>query len=84
MTSHEEVDDLLTEAPDAFILLAKLRRHNWGETFIIANAMSETMPGGGWSRQRFAAAKAELERRGKIDCLRKGGSLRGAPLYAWG
>ena len=81
VTSHDEVDELIAEAPDAFLLLAKLRRHNWGRMFIIANAMAETM---GWPRKRFAAAKAELERRGKIICGRKGSRSTGAPLYAWG
>jgi hypothetical protein len=81
---NEDVDDLMMEEPDAFMLLAKLRRHNWGKTFIVANAMAETMPNGGWSRQRFAAAKGELERRGKIRCIRnqKGGNR--PPTYAWG
>jgi hypothetical protein len=80
VSSHAEVDELLTEAPDAFLLLAKLRRHNWGKPFIIANAMAERM---GWTRKRFAAARAELERRGKILCLRRGNGVHGAPLYAW-
>jgi hypothetical protein len=81
---NEDVDDLMMEEPDAFMLLAKLRRHNWGKAFIVANAMAETMPNGGWSRQRFAAAKAELERRGKIRCIRdrKGGNR--PPTYVWG
>ena len=80
--SHAEVDELMSENPDAFLLLAKLRRHNWAGDFIVANAMAKTM--GGWSRQRFAAAKAELEHRGKIICLRRGNGVQGAPLYAWG
>jgi hypothetical protein len=80
VTSHAEVDELMAQAPDAFLLLTKLRRHNWGGAFIIANAMSETM---GWSRKRFAAARAELERRDKILCIRKGSGSQGVPLYAW-
>jgi hypothetical protein len=75
---HDEVDEL---PQDAAWLLTKLRRHNWGDTFIVANAMAETM---GWTTKRFAAAKAELERLGKIRCIRdrKGGCR--APTYAWG
>lgn len=80
VTSHAEVDEMLTEAPGAFLLLAKLRRHNWGRTFMVANAMAEAM---GWDRERFAAARAELERRGKIACVRKAHS-RSPALYAWG
>jgi hypothetical protein len=75
---HEEVDEL---PQDAAWLLTKLRRHNWGRDFVVANAMAETM---GWTRKRFAAAKAELELRSKIKCLRKGNGFHGAPLYGWG
>lgn len=58
VSTHAEVDDL---GPDSFYLLNKLRRHNWGEKdFVVANAMAESMR---WTIKRFAAAKAELERR---------------------
>jgi Bifunctional DNA primase/polymerase, N-terminal len=80
VTSHVEVDELLIEAPDAFLLLVKLRRHNWGQTFMVANTMSKTM---GWTRKRLAAAREELTRRGKIVCTRKAHSAAPA-LYAWG
>ena len=75
---HDEVDEL---PQDAAWLLTKLRRHNWGETFIVAQAMAETL---GWTVKRLIAAKGELERRGKIRCIRnqKGGNR--PPLYAWG
>jgi hypothetical protein len=79
VSTHAEVDDL---GPDSFYLLNKLRRHNWGEKdFVVANAMAESMR---WTIKRFAAAKAELERRGKIRCVRdrKGGCR--APTYTWG
>jgi hypothetical protein len=77
---HEEVDEL---ADDEALLLMRLRRHNWGETFIITNAMAEIMGDGGWDRERFAAAKAGLERKGKIRCIRNRNGGRGAPLYEW-
>jgi hypothetical protein len=80
VSTHAEVDELVTEAPDAFLLLAKLRRHNWGRTFMVANALAKQM---GWGRQRLAAARADLERRGKITCVRE--AHTGSPaLYAWG
>jgi hypothetical protein len=77
---HDEVDELLD---DEIVLLVKLRRHNWGDTFIIANAMAETMPNGGWDRERFAAARAGLERRGKIRCIRNRNGGNRPPLYGW-
>jgi hypothetical protein len=80
-SSHEEVDELLS-VPDALLLLVKLRRHHWGlsQTFMIANALHEQM---GWGRQRLAAARAELERRGKVTCVRPANT--GTPaVYAWG
>lgn len=82
-TSHAEVDELLNKFPDAFMLLTKLRRHNWGQDFTVANSMSADMPGK-WSRQRFAAARSELERRGKIRCVRKANGIDGSALFAWG
>ena len=32
VASRDEVDGLMDESPDAFLLLTKLRRHNWGTT----------------------------------------------------
>jgi hypothetical protein len=74
---HDEVDEL---PQDAAWLLMKLRRHNWGREFIIAQAMAETLE---WTVKRLIAAKVELERRGKIRCIRnqKGGNR--PPLYEW-
>jgi len=58
--THAEIDSLLRVNPDAFLLLTVLRRHHWGHEFYIANAIADTMPGGGWSRQRLAAARKYL------------------------
>jgi hypothetical protein len=55
VVSHDEVDNLMSASPDAFMLLYVLRRHHWDRPFVIANAMADTMPGGGWRRHRFAA-----------------------------
>jgi hypothetical protein len=71
--TFEEVDDLMDQNPDAYILLTKLRRR-WrrGEHFAIANAMCATMPGGGWTPKRFAAARRALEEDyGKIRMVRR-------------
>jgi hypothetical protein len=75
---HDEVDEL---PQDAAWLLTKLRRHNWGRDFILANAMAETL---GWTIKRFAAAKAELERMGKIRCVRDRNGGNRPPTYTWG
>jgi hypothetical protein len=36
--SHADIDGLMTECPDAFILENLLRRHHWGRDFVITNA----------------------------------------------
>lgn len=63
---HAEVDELLYTDPDAFILLMILKRHHWGRRFVVANAMHETMPGGGWRRERFTATRKRLLQLGEI------------------
>lgn len=67
---HSEIDGMLRADPDAFILLTLLRRHHWGRDFVVANAMAETMPGGGWPRKRFAETRRRLERYGEIEMIR--------------
>lgn len=67
---HDHIDGLLRSYPDAFILLTILRRHHWGREFVCANEMASHMPGGGWTRQRFAAARRKLEETGEIVMLR--------------
>jgi hypothetical protein len=57
---HKLVDDLMMRDPDAFLLLTYLRKHHWGRDFYLANEACELMPGGGWRRQRFTAARARL------------------------
>jgi hypothetical protein len=80
VTSTEDIDEMLVEAPDAFLLLVKLRRHNWGATFIVANALATSM---GWDTERFIAARKELERKGKLVRIRKGNRFQGASVFAW-
>jgi hypothetical protein len=76
-----EVDTLLQDDPDAFMLLTKLRRHHWRRPFVIANAMAEEMPGGGWRRQRLAVARRRLEQGGHIEQLRPASKQAGPALY---
>lgn len=66
VVDHADVDGLMQEDPDAFILLTKLKRHHWGRPFVVANAMHKTMPAGGWRRERFTAARNRLELIGEI------------------
>jgi Bifunctional DNA primase/polymerase, N-terminal len=63
VTTHDEIDGLLMQAPDAFLLLQVLRRHHWGREFCIANDMHRMM---GWRRQRFTAARRRLIDEGLI------------------
>jgi hypothetical protein len=57
---HALVDDLMMRDPDAFTLLMFVRRDHWGRDFRLANEACALMPGGGWRRQRFTAARARL------------------------
>ena len=84
ISTHDEVDGLLRERPDAYLLLTILRRHHWAREFVVANAMAAEMPGGGWRRERFAAARSELERRGFIVQVRPAMKGVGPALYKWG
>lgn len=77
---HDEVDGLMRRSPDAFILLTILRRYHWGREFKIANAMADTMPGGGWARKRLAAARHVLEHEGHVIAVRPAG-YREAQAY---
>jgi hypothetical protein len=76
-----EVDGLLHTHPDAFLLLALLRRHHWGREFVVANGMHETMPAGGWRRHRFAAARKQLIELGEIVELTPASRHRGPARY---
>ena len=79
---HADIDGLMMEDPDAFLLLTTLRRHHWGREFVVANKMARRMPAGGWTRKRFAAARKALETRGYIVQIKR--PSRHAPaLYRW-
>lgn len=76
-----EIDGLLHDDPDAFVLLTILRRHHWRRQFVIANAMAETMPRGGWARKRFAAARRRLTEIGAIQEIRPATRQSGPAVY---
>lgn len=83
VTPHTVIDSLMRDDPDAFVLLVLLRRHHWSREFVVANAMAETMPGGGWSLRRFQAARKTLIDRGYIELARPGG-YRSPAVYRLG
>jgi hypothetical protein len=66
---HVEVDEVMGENPDAFLLLTKLMRTHWGRAFVVANAMARIMPPKGWTVKRFASARKYLETRGHIKLV---------------
>jgi hypothetical protein len=71
VTAHGEVDALAATNPDAFALLAILRRHHWGrERFPVAKAMAESL---GWTMRRFKTARCALLETGFLECLDPGG-----------
>lgn len=78
--THDELDTLLERSPDAFVLLAVLRRRHWGRNFFIANAMSAHMPGR-WTEKRLARARRDLVSAGKIEMVRPAGKGRGPAIY---
>lgn len=79
---HTEVDEVMGENPDAFLLLTKLMRTHWGRAFVVANAMARIMPPKGWTVKRFASARKYLETRGHIKLVMP--ATRSTPAtYAW-
>jgi hypothetical protein len=63
---HKLIDNMMMHDPDAFMLLMFLRRQHWGRDFYLANEASDLMPGGGWRRQRFTAARSRLIKGGHL------------------
>jgi hypothetical protein len=80
--NETEIRGLMMESPNAFILLGVLRCHHWRHReFVVANDMAATMPGGGWSRTRFVAARKRLEA-GWIEVIMPASQHRPA-IYIW-
>jgi hypothetical protein len=67
---HTLIDNLMMRDPDAFTLLMFLRRYHWGRDFYLANETCDLMPGGGWPRKRFAAARTRLIEGRYVDVVR--------------
>jgi hypothetical protein len=55
-----QIDELLKNDSDAFLLLTILKRNHWRRDFFAANAMAAVMPDGGWRLKRFTAARRRL------------------------
>jgi hypothetical protein len=70
ITDHTVIDSLMMTNPDAFLLYEFVRRHHWGRDFALANDACALMPGGGWRRQRLAAARARLIEAGYLKVVR--------------
>jgi hypothetical protein len=79
---HEDIDGLMMENPDAFVLLTTLRRYHWGRPFVVANGMAKRMPPQGWTVRRLAKARTTLECKGYIVKLR-GHSHYAPAQYGW-
>jgi hypothetical protein len=68
----DEVDALAAHQPQAYALLAILRRHHAGTTsFVLSKAMADTL---GWTMRAFKAARSVLVDRGDIECVHPGGA----------
>lgn len=73
--------DRFVQDPDAFALLAYLRRNHINRTFVVANAMADHMPGEPWALRRFKKARRKLEQWGEIEMLTPANSWNGPARY---
>ena len=65
--AEEEIDGLLCDDPDAFLLLAVLRRNQWGDGALhIPAKMGAVMSRKGWPAHRLFRARDRLLNLGKI------------------
>ena len=79
--SHDLYDRIESESPDAWRLLTRLKRHNWGRDFILSNGLAASL---GWGRRRLHAARKVLVRFKIIFCLHEGGAgPYDPPIYGW-
>ena len=82
IATHDEIDGLMMQSPDAFILLQMLRRHHHpSHEFVIGNAMAGIMPSGGWTRKRLAAARTALTEAGSIEITRTHSKIKGPAIF---
>ncbi len=75
---YSEIDNIMMSNPDAFMLLVFLRGTHGGQSFALPNDACNLMPGGGWRRQRFTAARTKLIESGALIPVRNSG--RGSPM----
>jgi hypothetical protein len=80
VTPHSVIDELVGESQDAFVLLTLLQRRHWGRSFVLANVMADQL---GWTRKRFASARALLRALGFIDLVTPA-SFRSPAVYRLG
>ena len=77
--SHDVIDRL--DDPDAFYLMALLKRHHWGRDFVLTKAMASAL---GWTLPRWRRARNLLVRFNVIACIHEGGlGPNDPPVYAW-
>jgi hypothetical protein len=77
--SHDVIDRL--DDPDAFYLMALLKRHHWGRDFVLTKAMASAL---GWTLPRWRRARNVLVRSNVIACIHEGGlGPNDPPVYAW-
>jgi hypothetical protein len=79
---HEEIDALALQDPEAFALLAYLRRCHWNrETFALTKAFAQKI---GWWPRRLRGATRSLVEFGVIECINRGGrGPHDPPQYRW-
>jgi hypothetical protein len=77
--SHDMIDRL--DDPDAFYLMALLKRHHWGRDFFLTKAVASAL---GWTLPRWRRARDLLVRFDVIACIHEGGlGPNDPPVYAW-
>jgi hypothetical protein len=79
---HQDIDTLLQEDPDAFILETILKRYHGAWEFQIANGMAARMPNGGWGKNRLVRARQALIDRGRI-VQTKARTRHHSALFRW-
>ena len=72
---HADIDSLMTENPDAYLLYSFLRRHHWGRDFTLANETASQMPSGGWRRPTLCGGRSGTDRRRVSDGRRPASHL---------
>jgi hypothetical protein len=81
LVEHARIDDLMMRDPDAFLLQTFLKRQHWNREFSLANDTCGSMPGGGWRRQRFTAARSRLIKAGLLIVVRPASFKPNRPMF---